>query len=146
MRLRLVEFLGQKASSLLETEPFNSWPVERIVDDDSAPPLVGYIFTNCGLQFTCDREDERIRSVFVEKEMHDGTKLSEIPFKLRRHEVREEFGSPSKSGERISHPVLGEFGAWDRFENSGFILHVQYHLESDEIQKLTLMRNDVAPE
>jgi hypothetical protein len=106
----MAKYLGKPASLLLEAEPFRDWPVERTVDDDSDPPDVGYIFVDCGLQLICDREDERISSIFLEAEAHAGTVLSEAPFHLRRDEALARFGSPSKSGEGFSHPTLGEFG------------------------------------
>ncbi|REJ86594.1 MAG: hypothetical protein DWQ35_23095 [Planctomycetota bacterium] len=143
--MRLAEYLGQKASSLLEAEPFRHWMVERTEDDDSDPPEVRYVFKNCGFQFICDRDDESVNTLFFEKETHAGTVLTEVPFSLRRDEVLSRFGSPSKSGEGFSDPVLGDFGAWDRFQGSDYTVHFQYRVESDGIERITLMRNDVAP-
>lgn len=143
--MKLVKYLGQKASVLLEAEPFMEWHVDRTIDDDSDPPLVSYSFGECGLQFNCDRDDECIRSLFLDKDKHAGIVLSEVPFGLHRAEVLSQFGNPSKSGDRVSHPILGNFGAWDRFRNSGYTLHVQYGVDKDRIEKITLMRNDVAP-
>ena len=94
----MAKYLGQTASCLLEAEPFNNWPVERSVDDDSDPQEVGYTFVGCGLAIKCDRHDERITSLFMEAESHAGTVLSEVPFCLRRDEVLARFGSPSKTG------------------------------------------------
>jgi hypothetical protein len=93
----MAEYLGKRASCLLEAEPFINWPIEREVDDDSDPPEVRYVFENCGLQFNCDRDDERIGSIFLETEVHGETVLSEVPFHLHRNEVLARFGSPSKS-------------------------------------------------
>ena len=143
--MKLASYLGQNASSLLEAEPFKNWTVERTVDDESDPPEVRYVFENCGFQFNCDRENESVNTLFLEKEEHAGTVLSEVPFSLGRDEVLSRFGSPSKSGEGFSHPVLGEFGDWDRFQRSDYTVHVQYCVDSDRIEKITLMRNDVAP-
>jgi len=139
------QFLGGPASSLLKAAPFTDWPVERSVDDDADPPLVGYIFEGCGLQLNCDREDESVRSVFLEAEQHAGTLLSEVPFTSSREQVLSRFGTPSKSGERVSDPILGDFGPWDRFQGPDYTVHVQYRVESDGVEKITLMRNDVAP-
>ena len=141
----LTKYLGKNASCLLEAEPFKNWPIDRGVDDDSDPPEVRYNFVGCGLQLNCDREDERVRCFFLEAEAHAGTVLSEIPFDLCRDEVLVHFGFPSKSGEPVSHPILGNFGAWDRFQRPEYAVHVQYKVGSDSIEKITLMRNDVAP-
>jgi hypothetical protein len=141
----MTEFLGKPASSLLEAEPFKSWVVERWVDDDADPPVVGYIFEGRGLQLNCDHEHELVRSVFLEAEQHPEIVLSEVPFNHSRAQVLVRFGSPSRSGERVSDPILGEFGPWDRFQLPEYTVHVQYEVESDTIAKITLMRNDVTP-
>jgi hypothetical protein len=143
--MRLAKFLGQNASCLLEAEPFKNWPVRRTVDDDSDPPEVLCSFVDCGLRFNCDRHDERVNSLFLEAETHAGTVLSEVPFHLSRDEVLARFGSPSKSGEGFSDPVLGDYGPWDRFQGPAYTMHVQYKADSDSIKMITLMRNDVVP-
>jgi hypothetical protein len=144
--MMLAKYLGKTASCLLESEPFERWPVERLVDTDSDPPTVGYIFVGCGLQFNCDTGSERIRSIFLEKGAHGGTPLSGIPFTMKRKEVLAYIGIPSESGEQFSDPILGEFGAWDRFEMPDHTLHIQYKANSGDIDKVTLMLNDVVPE
>lgn len=143
--MKLAKYLGRKSSDLLEAEPFKDWGVERMVEDDSDPPFVGYSFKDSGFQVSCDRESENIRSLFLEKESHSGNELSDIPFSFSRDQVLEKLGSPSKSGKSVSHPVLGEFGAWDRFQNNEYTTHVEYRTDSDEIKKITVMRNDVTP-
>ena len=141
----MARFIGQESSILLGEEPFKNWPIERSVDDESDPPEVRYSFVNCGLRFNCDRHEERIVCLFLEAAEHAGIVLSEIPFYLCRDEVLARLGSPSKSGEAFSHPVLGEFGLWDRFRYPLYTIHVQYKARSDSISMITLMRNDIVP-
>ncbi len=141
----LAKYLGLKASCLLESGPYKNWPVERSVDDDCDPPEVRFVFVGCGLALNCDREDERVNSIFLEAEEYARTVLSEVPFHLSRDEVLERFGSPSKSGRAMSHPILGDYGPWDRFEGDKYTVHVHYEVDSDSIEKITLMRNDVVP-
>lgn len=143
--MKMSEFLGKPASRLLETGPFKSWPAERWVDDDDDPPVVCYTLEGCGLQFICSREDELVRSVFLEAEEHAGIVLSEVPFNQSREQVLARFGSPSRSGERVTDDILGEFGPWDRFQMPEYTVHVQYKLDADTIEQITLMRNDVVP-
>jgi hypothetical protein len=140
----MARYLGKNVSSLLESRPFEQWPVERTVDSDADPPEIGYIFEGCGLQVSCDL-DERVQSVFLEAEEHDGFVLSEVPFGHNRDQVLERFGSPSKSGEGTSHSVLGDFGPWDRFPCPDYVVHVQYKVGAEGIEMITLMRSDVAP-
>jgi len=59
--------------------------------------------------------------------------------------VRERLGTPSKSGPRISDPILGEYGEWDRFTKAEHTIHVQFRPDADRIKQITLMRNDVVP-
>lgn len=143
--MQLEEFLGQDVSLLLNTQPFKEWKVERTVDDDVDPLLVGYNFENSVVLLNCDRNDERVSSIFVKSETHRGTTLSEVPFHLNREEVRAKFGSPAKSGGPTTDTVLGDFGAWDRFDRTDFQFHIQYRCDSDGIEMITWMRNDVAP-
>jgi hypothetical protein len=143
--MNFVKYLGRRAPVLLGSEPFNKWTVERTLDEDSDPPLIGYSFKECGLQFNCDRDSERIRSIFLERDRYAGAILSEIPFDLRRNEVLNELGKPTKSGEETYHPILGKFGAWDRFQFTGYTIHVQYSSDENGIDKITYMRNDVVP-
>ena len=50
--------------------------------------------------------------------------VEDLPFTASRREVIARLGSPSKSGSRISHPILGEYGDWDRFARPGYAIHV----------------------
>lgn len=143
--MNLAKYLGKKSSDLLEDEPFKNWNVEKSKDDDSNPPLIRYIFKECGIELSCDQADEKIRSLFINKDNFDGEVLSEIPFTLKRENILTILGVPSKSGEAFSHPALGEFGAWDSFGDNEFTTHVQYKVNSNSIERITLMRNDVVP-
>jgi hypothetical protein len=142
--IELAKYLNREVSCLLNAEPFCDWQVTRTVYDDSDPPLVGYVFNSRGVQLNCDREGEKVRSLFFEKGGYAESLSSDISFSLRRQEVRSQLGPPSKSGDKFSHAVLGDFGPWDRFELTNFVLHIEYGLEDDGIEKVTLMRSDVA--
>lgn len=143
--MKIAKYLGRKVSCLLEAEPFKNWPVERRVDDDCDPPVVGYTFRNCGLQLNCDREDESVTCLFLEAEEYAGTLLSEVSFDLSRKEVLAQLGVPSESGSPHSDPILGDYGPWDLFSGPEYTIHVEYRVDSDRIRMITLMRNDVVP-
>jgi len=142
---KMSEYLGRPAARLLRAAPFREWPVERSVDDDTAPTRVSYSFPGCGLQLICDPDGERIRTVFLRAADHGGAMLSEIPFRSTREQVLAYFGTPSKSGEPSSSPILGDSGAWDRFRRAEHTVHVQFRCDSDRVEMITLMRNDVVP-
>lgn len=143
-KMMLAKYLNKHISKLLEIDPIKNWPVDRELIEYDDPPRIGYTFEGSGLQVSCDM-GERIQSIFLELEMHDKFLLSEVQFTQNRTQIIKRFGTPSKSGEGISDAILGEFGPWDRFQNSEYTLHVQYTILSDGIEKITLMRNDVVP-
>jgi hypothetical protein len=55
------------------------------------------------------------------------------------------FGLRSKSGEPSKHEVLGEYGAWDRYDDKYHSLHIEYAPHIDKIKMVTLMRSDAVP-
>lgn len=143
--MKMSEYLGRPSSTLLEAQPFKGWSVERTFDEDNDSPIARYSFGSRPLRFNSDGDDERVRTVFLQADEHDGTVLSDIPFDSTRAQVLARFGAPSKSGDRRSDPILGSYGPWDRFQLSSFVLHVQFRYDSDSVAMVTLMRNDVAP-
>lgn len=140
----MTDYLGIHITIFLQQEPFTNWPVERSIEDDLDEQIIHYVFAEHGLELRCDCED-RISVIFLYADDYNGfdQSLLEIPFS--RSEVLEGFGTPTKSGLKVSDPILGEYGAWDRFTRSGHTIHVEYCVDSDRIKKLTLMRNDTVP-
>jgi hypothetical protein len=142
--MRMAEYMGRHVASMFEVAPFKNWPFERSVEADLEELRIDYIFTGRALVIECDR-NEAVCVIFMRREEYDGFILSEIPFTLGRKEVLDRLGVPSKSGEKISDPILGECGAWDRFVRSNFTIHVEYSADVDAINMITLMRSDVVP-
>jgi hypothetical protein len=141
------EYLGNHVSRMLGKAPFKDWPVERSFEDCLEEPITHYVFKKHGLELRCDSEDN-ISAIFLSADDHGGfdEALFEIPFSSSRAQVQEHFGRPSKSGGKLSDPVLGEYGAWDRFTRKGNVIHIEYRPDSDRIRKITLIRSDVVPE
>lgn len=136
-------FLGQPVSTLLGTAPFNGWPVERSVEEELE--IISYVFPEHMVEMNCDYE-ERISVIFLRSDdVELPAILSEIPFGWTREQVRHHFGPPEKSGPRITDPILGEYGAWDRFAQPVYTVHVEYRMDVDAIKRVTLMRSDVVP-
>jgi hypothetical protein len=142
----LSNYLGREASALLADPPFKNWIFEKSVETDLEKPRIDYVFAQDGMDFVCDGE-ERVRSIFLYADESRCFKegVLDFPFTSSREEVIARLGSPSKSGGRISDPILGEYGAWDRFARLGYVIHVEYRLDADVIKKITLMRADVVP-
>jgi filamentous hemagglutinin len=145
--MMISEYLGNHVSSMLGKAPFKNWPVEQSSEEDLEESITHYLFTRHGLELRCDRDDN-ISVIFLYADNYGGFDegLLEIPFSSSRAQTLEHFGSPSKSGGKTSDPVLGEYGAWDRFTRQGYAIHVEYRTDSDRISKITLMRSEVVPE
>lgn len=143
--MSIEKYIGKHVSNMLQRQPFKNWVVERSLEDGLEEPIIHYVFQDRGLELRCDR-DEKISVIFLNSDEHFGEDFFEIPFSLGRTEVLEHFGKPSNSGGRISDPVLGEYGAWDRFSRYGYTIHVEFWNNADQIKKITLIRNDVIPE
>src|SRR5688572_27197956 len=139
MTSNLANYLGSPASTMLSQAPFKSWPVEKSFEYDLEEPIIHYVFPMHGLELRCDRED-KISTIFLYSDQLNGfdESLLDAPFSLNRQQAMERFGSPSKSGGKISDPILGEYGPWDRFAQPGYTLHFQYRLDADCIEKITL--------
>lgn len=140
--MKLTDYLGADVRKLLKVAPFSGWEVIRSIEQDLPKKEIWYEFEGRGVEVICD-EDDRIRTIFLRR--GDGELLSEISFSLSRREVLERYGAPSKSGCATRIPALGDQGAWDRFTLPMGSIHVQYHLDRDEIDMITVMRADAVP-
>lgn len=131
---------------LLADAPFKHWSFEKSFDTDLEELLINYVFAQDGMDFACDAEDN-VRTIFLYADESrcfvEG--VDDLPFTSGRREVIARLGSPAKSGGRLSHPILGEYGPWDRFARSGYVIHVQCRPDADVINQITLMRADVVP-
>lgn len=135
-------YLGRHVSELLAVPPFAQWEVARSTEEDLPKKEVWYEFEGHGVEVICD-EDERIRSIFLHR--GDGEALADLAFTSGREKVVAHFGPPARSGKAVKLPVLGDRGAWDRFVAPAWVIHVQYRLDRDEIDMVTLMRPDAVP-
>jgi hypothetical protein len=142
---KLITYLGAQIGELLTSPPFSQWAVTRSVHPDlpRAPTVVHYKFEGHGVEVICTDAD-RIQTIFLQRGDGEAT-LSEIPFALSRAEVQSHLGSPSKSGAPVHIPALGDSGAWDRFSLDAGCVHIEYRLDRDEIEMITLMHPDVVP-
>lgn len=142
----LAKYLGNPVTAMLAEEPFKGWSYEKSFENDLEKPRIDYVFSQNGLEVTCD-EDERVDTIFLfaDESRYFVGGLQDIPFSATRQQTLERLGFPSKSGGRISDPILGEFGPWDRFARCGYSVHIAYRADADRIEQITLMRADVVP-
>lgn len=139
----LIAYLGKPASVLLASPPFKFWTFKRSVEEDLPERLIDYVCAQHGLSLVCD-SDDKIRSIFLEAD-HFEQNLLDIPFSSSRADVLSLLGIPSKIGNPHTDPILGEYGAWDRFDWSSHSIHIEYQPHADRIKMVTLMRADVVP-
>jgi len=137
-------YLGGGASDLLESPPYNTWRVERSVEDDLPERIVQYVFPERGLELRCDKSD-RITTIFVTAGEWIEDEAIKNLFSSARFRVLETLGAPSKSGAGLRDPILGEYGAWDRFAEAGHVVHVEYRLDCDRVKGVTLMLDSAVP-
>lgn len=142
----LASYLGKHATAMLSVAPFKFWPVEKSREDDLDAPLINYVFSEHGLAMVCDSNDA-IRTIFLDSIVAEAVseRMLAVSFSFDRRQVRRRLGLPEKSGERVSDPILGEYGGWDRFARPGYAIHVEYQPDADRVKMITLMRADVAP-
>jgi hypothetical protein len=142
----LTNYLGSPASAVLRNEPFKNWIFEKSFENDLEEPLIDYVFAQNGVDLVCDRND-KVTTIFLYSDEARCFKesLQDLPFSSTRQEVVDRLGPPSKSGGGIKDPILGEYGAWDRFARPNYTIHVEYRVDADVIKKITLMRADVVP-
>jgi hypothetical protein len=142
----LANYLGREASTLLGDPPFKNWTFEKSFENDLEKPLIDYVFAQDGFDFVCDDED-KVQSIFLycdeSRRFDEG--VQDLPFTSSRQVVIACLGPPSKSGGKVTSRILGECGAWDRFARPEYAIHVEYRLNADIINKITLMRADVVP-
>ncbi|THJ31016.1 hypothetical protein E8K88_16250 [Lampropedia aestuarii] len=142
----LAYYLGKEASFLLSEAPFKNWIYEKSFENDLEEVRIDYIFPQEGCDFVCDETDKLITIfLYSDESRFFKENIEDLPFKCSREEVLARLGSPSKSGAKISDPILGNYGAWDRFARDGYVIHVEYRFGFDFINKITLMRSDVVP-
>lgn len=143
---RLAGYLGGTSVEMFSDPPFRGWTFNISVEEDLPRPLIDYVFPENGLDVTCD-EEGRVRSIFIyaDKSRNFSENIVGFSFSHNRNEVISLLGSPSKSGKAINDPILGVYGAWDRFSFPGYSIHIEYSIDAVKINKVTLMRADAVP-
>lgn len=56
-----------------------------------------------------------------------------------RKEVLAAFGEPTRGGGGTTHPILGRYGGWDRYDTPARNTHIEYTQSGDGIALVTLM-------
>lgn len=137
----LVKLLGQSATTLLKTPPFDGWKLTRSEENDPKREN-WYEFKGHGVEAISDGSDV-INTIFLHS--GDGEALGGVPFATSRAGIGKLFGAPVATGSAVSIPRLGRRGPWDRFSVDRALIHVQFRVDLDEIDMITLMRPGTEP-
>jgi len=136
-------YLGTRAADLLKAAPFSSWVFSQTIDDDLAEKRVNYDCESEGLSIVCDFDD-RITTIFLTSVPLAYEELN-LPLHGGRSDVFAAFGKPTRSGLPSVNTILGEYGAWDRYDRVDHCLHVEYRPKVDRVKMVTLMLPNIAP-
>lgn len=142
--MEITNYIGKPISVLLKTEGFNGINYSRTINNGTYELSIEYEFKSLDIEIFCDL-NETINTIFLSNNRIGNTEIIDIDFSLSRSEIHRKFGTPSKSRERSISVFLGPSGAWDRFKNEKYTIHIQYNIDSDGIRRVTIMRNDVVP-
>ena len=141
-RAPIVEFLGKPASALIGSMPFRGWKFTRSVDEDDPARSISYQCDGSFFSMRCDGDD-LVRSIFLENGFDE--RLIGLSFLSNREDIRQNLGAPSKSGPAYTHPILGKYGPWDRYDCPEYSIHIHFESGRDRVKMITLMRADVVP-
>lgn len=133
----LTRYLGKSATDLLASAPFSSWVFSKSIDDDLAEMRINYSCESENFDFVCD-SDDRITTIFLTSALFAYQEI-DLPTGSSRNDVIAAFGKPSRCGQPSNDPILGEYGAWDRYDLVNYSLHIEYRVYVDQVKMVTLM-------
>jgi hypothetical protein len=138
---RLAAYLGRHVEHVLGASPFSEWerPV-GIIDEDG--DRVDYEVVGRGVELVCS-VDRTLLTIFIHREAEG---LFELPFRSSRARVSKLLGRASRTGTGAHVEGLRPTGAWVRFDRAAFSLHIQFALDRDEIEMVTLMHSTAVPD
>ena len=102
-----------------------------------------YLAKDAGVEIAADTHG-MVTAVFLHFHGDDGfvSFRGEIPggggVTPRRAALWAQLGRPGESGDPHRVPFLGDYGPWDRWLLTGFVLHAQYDLDGENLHRITL--------
>lgn len=141
---RLARCLGRPVWAVVAEEPFSDWDFEKSSDPDL--PRSDYVFPDSGFDIVADEAD-LVTTLFLyfDDERNFAEGLAEFSGSTTRSEVLRRLGAPLRSRKPLKDPILGDFGAADRFDLEGHSVQVEFRPDRDQVKLVVLMRSDVLP-
>lgn len=143
---QLASMIDEDISIILDNETFRAWPYERFYENNLIEPLVDYTFPRHGIDIVCNRNEE-IKTIFLyfDELRESAVAIKELLPSFAHKDVIQFLGEPEKSGSKFIDPILGNCGAWDRFQFVDHVVHIEYDFDLDTLRKITFMSKDTAP-
>lgn len=143
-RAELVELLGR---TVLEAGTQQICRQYGLIPRTGVPTGSGlsrsYLARDAGVEIAADTHGV-VTTVFLHFHGDDGfvSYRGEIPggggVIPRRAALWAQLGRPGESGDPHRVPFLGDYGPWDRWLPTGFVLHAQYDLDGENLHRITL--------
>ena len=54
-------------------------------------------------------------------------------------------GKPARRGKKEYISILGEQGAWERYDYDSYCIHIEHNLDNTEVKLITIMLPKIAP-
>jgi hypothetical protein len=148
----LMALLGLPITSDIVQDMVASESLEQVIEDDleERESTRGYLSCSRG-GYSLAHTDGFIDTIFVfvartEKyQPFRGPLLARTTSASTRDHVRKAFGEPERSGEPKTVPVLGRYGAFDRYRQGDLYLHFEYTEPDERIKQITVMTSERAP-
>lgn len=148
----LVALVGQPVDTAAVQALIASERLQSTTEDDleEGEPVESHLSSVSG-GYEFSQSLGRLNTLFIyvkpkgEYAAFRGTLTHGLTAQSNRLDVKRSLGTPSRSGEAQTLPLLGRYGGWDRFDSKVLCLHFQYSDPEDEIELITVMMADVAP-
>lgn len=144
--MKLNKILGLNVVKILAIDPFRKWSLEKSYDDEAfESPIYHYVFPERGLEFRCNIEGV-VTVIFLFSKNIDPWLSHSIDVEMQydRERIVTLFGIPSRSSNASNHLLLGEIGAWDRFEYEGYAVRFEYGVDG-KIDNISYMLDFMVP-
>lgn len=89
-------------------------------------------------------KNNRVETIFLYL-ARNGEGILGITKLMNSADIIKLIGKPTKSEEKQFVPILGEYGAWERYNFDRYCIHIQHNLEDTEVEQITIMLPEVAP-
>jgi hypothetical protein len=89
-------------------------------------------------------KNNRVETIFLYLERNCEGILGITKF-MNSADIIKLIGQPTESEEKQFVPILGEYGAWERYDFDRYCIHIEHNIEDTEVKQITIMLPEVAP-